>query len=148
MNAAVHTPSWARVVVAVSLLAFAALYLYFSMGLSFGAWSNPRAGFVPRIAGIGGVALAAANLLIVIFQERKGANFGDKPLRAVFFALGLIAYVPALQVISFLPATAILLLYLVKIYGAKGWIMPVLASAATAVGVYFLFSRLLQLPLP
>ena len=148
MNAAANTPSRARIVVAVSLLAFAGLYLYLSMGLSFGAWSNPRAGFVPRIAGIGGVALAAANLLIVVVQERKSADFGEKPLRAVLFVLGLIAYVPALQVVSFLPATAVLILYLVKVYGAKGWIVPVLVSGATAVGIFFLFSRLLQLPLP
>jgi len=141
-------PYRARIIVATALLAFAALYLYASLGLSFGAWSNPRAGFMPRIVGISGAALAAANLLIVILQERQTADFGEKPMRAVFFVLGLIAYVPALEFITFIPATGLLLLYLVKIYGAKGWVLPIGISALTAVGVFFLFSRLLQLPLP
>lgn len=149
MNTASNSPDRARVIVAAGLLAFAALYLSSALGLSFGSWNNPKAGFLPRIAGILGVVLAAANLLMVVLKERsRGAGFGATPLRALFFALGLIAYVPALQWLSFIPATGILMLYLVKVYGAKGWLVPVAVSAATTGLVYVLFRFLLQLPLP
>lgn len=140
--------STARIVVAAGLLAFVALYLYAAFGFSFGSWNNPRAGFLPRIAGVLGLFLALGNLATVIISERQSADFGAKPLRAVLFTLGLIGYVPLLSVAGFMPSTGLLTLYLFKIYGAKGWIVPILVSAITAVAVFFLFSRLLQLPLP
>ncbi|WP_332719891.1 tripartite tricarboxylate transporter TctB family protein [Pelagibacterium mangrovi] len=148
MNITANSPDRARIIVAAGLLIFAAFYLYSAFGLSFGAWNNPRAGFLPRIAGVAGVVLAAANLLMVILKERTRSEFGATPLRAVFFVLGLITYVPALQWLGFIPATAMLMLYLVKIYEGKGWIVPVVVSAATTGLVYVLFRYLLQLPLP
>jgi hypothetical protein len=140
--------SWVTIAVAAGLLLFAVGYLYAATGFAFGQWSSPKAGFFPAIVGVVGTVLAASNLLVVLLRVGPAINLGTSPRRAVQVALGLGAYAFALAWLGFLPATAMVLFYLTKVFGSRGWWLPGAASTAAAALVYLLFQNLLQLSLP
>ena len=108
--------------VALAALLFigSAVYLANAWDLSFGSWRAPRAGFLPIIVGTIGTVLAAANLVGTALAPEIEADIGDAPWRAALFAAALAAFVPALALMGYVPATFAILLALLKIHGAGG----------------------------
>lgn len=144
------SPILVQIAVAVALFAGCSLYLYAALGFSFGTWSNPRAGFIPRIAGCIGVVLALGNLLRVCrARETASTDLGLSPSRALAFLVILAGYAALLGRLGFLPATfgATLALLLVS-RGMRGPAVTVGLAATFSLGIWLLFSRALDLPLP
>lgn len=145
-------PSTPTVQLAVALALFAgcSFYLYAAMGFSFGVWSSPKAGFIPRIAGCLGVTLAACNVARVLWTANPGpVDLGLSPQRALAFLGVLVAYVALLGKLGFLPVTfaATLALMLVS-RGVRGLALTLAIAGAFSVGIWLLFGSVLNLPLP
>lgn len=134
--------------VAAFLFVGCAVYVTNALNLSFGSWRAPRAGFLPIIVGTIGTLLAAANLIGTMLTPEPDADIGDAPWRAVLFAVALAAFVPALAVVGYIPATFAVLVALLKVHGAGGWLRPIAVAAVTSMATWALFSELLELRLP
>ncbi|SFZ85950.1 Tripartite tricarboxylate transporter TctB family protein [Devosia enhydra] len=148
-DAALPRSNWTiQLVVAGALLAITAGYLFLAFGYSFGSWSNPRAGFLPRIAGVLGTGLALINLVSTLLRRPADCDLGEMPLRALGVAAVLAAYPVGLSFGGYLASTAIVTFLLVKLFGARTWLMPVVVAAATSGGTYLLFARVLELRIP
>lgn len=136
-------------IVALVLFLICAVYLNAATGFSFGSWSNPKAGFTPTIVGSLGVLLAAANVVRVF---RAGAaepiNFGQSPVRVLAFLTVLMIYAGVLGVLGFLLATFLTTLALLKVGELRGLVWPVAIAGCFSGGIWLLFGRILQLPLP
>ena len=137
-----------QMVVAGALLAITAGYLFFAFGYSFGSWSNPRSGFLPRIAGVLGTGLATINLVSTAFRRPTDCDLGQMPLRALGVAAVLAAYPIGLNFIGYLASTGIVTLLLVKLFGARKWLLPLIVALVTSIGTYLLFARVLELRVP
>jgi len=139
----------AQRIVALVLFTFCVAYLYGAWKLSFGSVTAPKAGFVPILAGLGGVALGAINLARSLYAGTHVENGEPTDLkRAGAFTLGLAGYTVLLGVAGFMAATLLTALYLLKLGGMRGWLKPVLISGLLAIGLDVLFEQLLKLPLP
>lgn len=153
MNSAERSGPAARTIqlaVALALLAGCSLYLYAATGFSFGVWNNPKAGFVPTIAGCIGVALAVGNIVRVWRAGSPGpVELGLSPRRALAFLAVLTAYAALLGKLGFLPATfaATLVLLLVS-RGIRGLPLTLVIAAAFSATIWLLFGFVLKLPLP
>jgi hypothetical protein len=136
-------------IVAVALFLICAVYLNAATGFSFGSWSSPKAGFMPTIVGSLGVLLAAANVVRVFRAGAAGsADFGHSPIRALAFLAVLMLYAGVLGVLGFLLATFLATLALLKVGELRGLIWPVAIAGCFSGGIWLLFGRILQLPLP
>jgi hypothetical protein len=139
----------AQRIVALALFLICAVYLNAAREFSFGSWSGPKAGFMPIIVGTLGVLLAAANVVRVFRAGPAGpVDFGRSPARALAFLAVLMLYAGLLGMLGFLPATFLATLALLKVGELRGLVRPIAIAACFAGGVWLLFGRILQLPLP
>lgn len=131
---------------------FAGAVLVESWRLGFGGFARPGPGFVPFLAAAG-LALLGLTALVQLFWRGpgegagKGFRGGDliKILVAILF---LFAAVLLWDVIGFLPATFLLLLFLFRCVEPLGWRRVVIASALTLAFTHVLFVVLLGVRLP
>lgn len=134
---------------AVSLLMLigSGSYLWFALKLSFGSVYAPKAGFLPTIAGVFAVILA---LILVVGKQPAGDDeMGDTNWRKFFFVLlGLVIYLILLANTGYLFATGFIMLYFLKVTDTEGWVGPSLIAAASALGLYLLFEKILAILLP
>ena len=124
------------------------VYLLQAKDLRFGTLTSPGVGFLPMIAGTGAAILS---LIVFLSGLRKRVQGKDSPVewkKLGLFLAGLILYVPALETIGYALSTFALMLYLLKVSGAKGWVVPVLVGAGVSFGIYYGFTSLLGVPLP
>jgi hypothetical protein len=136
-------------IVALALFLICAVYLHAATGFSFGSWSSPKAGFMPTIVGALGVLLSAANVVRVFRVGFSGpADLGASPSRALAFLVVLLLYAGLLGILGFLPATFLATLALLKVGELRGLVLPIAIAACFAGGIWLLFGRILQLPLP
>ena len=133
--------------VAFVLVAGTAAYFYRATGLSFGSLANPKAGFLPQVAGAAGLVLASINLISVYRSAATPGEGSLSVLATLPFLLGLVGYLVALAYVGFLPATAIGLFYLLLV-GGTGWKASLMIAGGTAAVLYGALVHLLKLPLP
>ncbi len=134
--------------VSVFFVVLCAAYVFTADGLSFGAFSYPKAGFVPMIVGLGALSLAAINMVVTFAGERSFTLPRTNVRQVGLLVLGLIAVLILLQIVGFLVATFVGLLYLLKVSGTGGWVVPLGISVAVSGGLYVVFDVLLHVPLP
>jgi putative tricarboxylic transport membrane protein len=116
--------------------------------LQIGSPDEPQPGFFPFLAGL--ILVVLSGLLII--QALRGRSSGGEPFthlkQPVLAMLGLVGYVLLLEPLGYVLATAALtavLLFVLKVRrGLSYWLTLVLLP----VGSYFLFDRLLDVPLP
>jgi putative tricarboxylic transport membrane protein len=120
--------------------------------LGFGSFSRPGPGFLPFLAGI---ALAALALLALIQTalatpaEDSGGGFRQEDLIRIGTVAGvLFLYVFLWDVIGFLTATTLLLLFLFRCVEPLRWRTVFLATGVTLAITHILFSVLLGARLP
>jgi len=143
-------------VVSGTLVVFSIVYLFMAKGLPFGSVSQPGVGFMPAIAGTMAMIISIINFISVMMKKddkkAKKEDGGTAPeldiLKLVKFAAGCLAYILMLDHIGFLISTLAVLVYLLKVTGVEGWISPILISAGTSLGFYFLFEKMLGVMLP
>jgi len=151
------------------LLAIAAIYLVLAWGLEYGSLASPGVGFVPRTFGVLFLMLTAANLVTALRRKPSVATqppaSGARIEEAVeeteeldagtvaWWTVGLylavcVAYVVALPLVGYLPATAVALFALLKLARVKGWVIPLIITVAVTGGFYVIFQVLLKVQLP
>lgn len=113
-------------------------------------WQGAK--LVPAVLGIVFVLLGIAHLMS---RRRAGASEGGpswpdaEGWRRVGLVFGaLVAYVLALPYLGFLPATAALLLGLIRLLGTFSWPVTVVLTALSAVASHVVFKVWLGMPLP
>ncbi len=127
--------------------------LYGAVRMVIGTPDVPDAGFFPLLAALILVVLAA---VLFIDQMRRptaaSAEAGEETAPSLRAALpviaGFAAYVPALEWLGFLVATALLVALLLAVFGIRRPLPYAAAVPLIAGGSYLLFHLLLGLPLP
>jgi len=124
------------------------VYLCVANQLTFGTLQSPRSGFLPILAGVIAVLVS---LLLLAKQVRSKQTATTKKIdwtKFSFILIGLLFYITLFNVIGYLTATFIFLLYLFKIADTTGWRLPLLLSAASSAIFYLLFKYYLAVTLP
>ncbi len=141
-------PKSADAIAGGALLVMGAGAVVGAVQLQIGSPDEPQPGFFPFLAGLILVVLSG----LLIRQALRGRSSGGEPLthlkQPVLAMLGLVGYVLLLEPLGYVLATAVLtavLLFVLKVRrGLSYWLTLVLLP----VGSYFLFDRLLDVPLP
>jgi len=136
-----------------ALACLAAVFAFFafeSLRLSLRDTLGPGPGFFPFWLSVAGGSLC----LFLFVQLARGRLAFDNPilkfeLRPVALVLaGLVVAAAALEAVGFRLAMLALLPYLLLVLGVRNWVALTIFSLAGSVGVYYLFTVLLKVPLP
>ena len=98
-----------------------------------------------------GLSLALLSILSLFFPDRrkKVAAFWDdwQRGRSTFYIFaGSIVYLLLFKILGFYIDTFLLMVYLIKLSGEKGYKRPLVVSLLTMVVTYLLFYKLLFIP--
>ncbi len=124
------------------------IYLCFAQQLTFGNLQSPRSGFLPILAGSTAVVVS---LLLIVNQVRSKKSVTNNKVnwtKFSFILIGLLFYITLFNVIGYLIATFVFLLYLFKIADTTGWRLPLLLSATSSAIFYLIFKYYLAVTLP
>lgn len=136
--------------VSIVFLILSCLVMIESVRLRLDTIHNPGPGFMPFFLGL---SLAFLSILCLFSQDlgRKGLAFWNDWQRSrstLYVFAGLIAYLLLFKVLGFYVDTFLLMVYLIKISGEKGYKRLLLVSLLTMVVTYLLFYKLLYIPFP
>ena len=138
-------------IIAVCLVLFGVLYLYAGRSLSFGAWSSPQTGFMPKVSGVGMVILALINLITEMRQEDEVPEDLRQMnwWKAFLYIATCAVYVGMLQIgFGYVIATPICLFAMIKFTGIKSWRVPILTSLIVTLFFYGIFNVIMGVYLP
>jgi len=135
------------------LLIIGGAALFGSLDMGIGTPDVPDAGFFPLLAS---VVLVALSVVLLVGEFRRAPSGEEAPkgetlasmVPALSAMAGLILYIPALEWLGFLIATALLVAVLLAVFGLRNILAYVAAIPLIAGGSYLLFHFLLDLPLP
>jgi len=116
--------------------------------LRLGTPSEPQPGFFPFVAGVILVVLCVILLLRAFSGRGEGADPFGELWRPAILAIGLFTYSLLLDSMGYIIATIILSLVVLRVLDTKTWLKLVAISLILSIGTYFLFDRLLDVPLP
>lgn len=121
-----------------------------SVRLSLDTIHNPGPGFVPFFLGLSLALLSLLSFMVSDRQVKPEAFWNNlergKSIFFIFAGLGI--YLVLLNIAGFFIDTLLLMIYLMKFSGEKGYKRTLVTSAVTMVFIYFLFYKLLSIPLP
>ena len=98
-----------------------------------------------------GVSLLLLSLLLFVVPGDKGKEAGWNQgalKRNLLILAGLIVYMLLFNPLGFYLSTFLLLVYLMKLSGEKGWKRSVVISFVAVFLIYIVFYRLLVIPFP
>ena len=132
------------------LLILSCLVMIGSVRLKLDDVHNPGPGFMPFFLGL---SLAILSILSFFFPDprKKVAAFWNDWQRGqstFYMFAGLIAYLFLFKILGFYIDTFLLMVYLLKLSGEKGYKRPLLISLLTMGVTYLLFYKLLFIPFP
>lgn len=137
---------------AAALLSVAALILFESRNLSFGALRTPQTGFFPKILA---VLLLLLTLAALLQSLRRRAAEGDSTKissdgwsRICATLATLVGFALLLEPLGFLLSTFLLMVLLLRAVEAPPWPKVAIVALLTALGSYVIFAWLLGVPLP
>jgi putative tricarboxylic transport membrane protein len=116
--------------------------------LRLGTPSEPQPGFFPFVAGVILVVLCMILLVRAFSGRGEGAEPFGELWKPAILAIGLLLYSLLLDSIGYIIATIILSMLVLRVLDTKTWLKLVAISLVLSVGTYFLFDRLLDVPLP
>ena len=121
-----------------------------SMRLKVGTIHNPGPGFMPFFLGL---ALALLAVLAFFFPEppENAASFWKDWRRGAstfYIFAGFTVYVFLLKPLGFYIGTFLLMFFLLKLSGEKGYKRPLSISLLAVLVTYVLFYKLLFIPFP
>lgn len=136
--------------VSIVFLILSCLVMIESVRLRLNTIHNPGPGFMPFFLGL---SLALLSILSLFFLDRRitGPALWDgwRKSQSTFYVFaGLIAYLLLFKVLGFYVDTFLLMVYLIKISGERGYKRLLLVSMLTMVVTYLLFCKLLYIPFP
>jgi putative tricarboxylic transport membrane protein len=129
-------------------------YLVGAMKLPLGTAARPGAGLYPSVLGIVLVILSAALVVLSLKaqtnpkEEPEDFPRGNNLNRVVGLTVVLAGFAIFLKWLGFIFCSSIILAATLKIFGLKSWAKALMISFLAAGCFYFLFSRLLEVPLP
>lgn len=127
---------------------FGATMMIGAIKLRLGTPSEPQPGFFPFVAGIILVVLSAILLIRAFSGRGEGAEPFGELWRPAILAIGLFLYSLLLDSMGYIIATIILSMVVLRVLDTKAWLKLAAISLILSVGTYFLFDRLLDVPLP
>jgi putative tricarboxylic transport membrane protein len=147
-----HPPS-ATIIASALLFILGSAALYGAIEMRVGTPDVPDAGFFPLLAALALVGLSGIELLNRFRNPSPhDETAAEEPRRsqrmAMSFIACLVAYVPALEWLGFLIATALLVALMLAVFGLRRPLPYAIAVPVLAGGSYLLFDMLLGLPLP
>ncbi len=121
-----------------------------SVSLGLGTLHSPGIGFMPFIVGI---ALGSCGLVLTVLgslaKKATGNTWKKENVKKfVLPTLYLLIYCFILESLGFLLTTFLFQFFVLKLTAPKKWLNPVLTSLLIVGCSYFLFSFLLNVPLP
>jgi putative tricarboxylic transport membrane protein len=126
---------------------------YLSLGLGFGKFGTPGAGFFPFWAGVLMGVFALLHLANVYTKkentEASGSSIGKKSKKTLFVVVSLLLYPLFLPTLGYLIATFILMGFLFLILGeARRFWLKGLTALFVTFATFFVFYVLLDVRLP
>lgn len=95
----------AEKLIATFFLGFSLIYTHTALGMSFGSFLAPKAGFLPVIAGCAAVCLALILLIGVLFQKEISNSMNWSKL--VFVVIGIFVFILLLKYAGYMAAVFI-----------------------------------------
>ena len=151
-------PSWAGPRAAgVALLALGVLALLGTFAVPAGrdGWAPAGPRFFPLVASIGLIVCALAFLLRATLRpdeelrEHVAAEAAETEWRVpALVAVALVGYVVLIEPLGYVLSTALFFPLVARALGSRAWLRDVLSGVGLAVGVDFVFTQLLGVPLP
>ena len=137
-------------IVSTVFLVFSCLIMIESVRLKLDEIREPGPGFFPFFLGL---TLAILSIIAFIFpeQQKKMAAFWNdwqKGWGIVSIFAGLIVYLLLVRTLGFYIDTFLLMTFLLKMSGEKGYKRPLLIALLTVGVTYLLFHKLLFIPFP
>jgi putative tricarboxylic transport membrane protein len=137
-------------VVSMVFLTFSCLIMVESVSLKLDDIRDPGPGFVPFFLGL---TLAILSIIAFIFpdpQKKMAAFWNDwrkgRDILSIF--AGLVVYLLLVRILGFYIDTFLLMTFLLKIFGEKGYKRALLVSLLTVGATYLFFHKLLFIPFP
>jgi putative tricarboxylic transport membrane protein len=116
--------------------------------LNIGGLLEPGPGFFPFLGGFSLTAISLILLLGVLRGRITGSESFRNWRRPAIMYAGCVGYVIIIGTLGFVIATTILSFIVLRMLGGKRWWADILIGFAFSFGSYFLFARLLDVPLP
>ena len=143
-----------RLTIAASLIlaGLAGLTLFEASRLAFGSIRVPQTGFFPSILAI--LLLFFSIALLVQTCRQAGGESGEQPItseawiRISITLAAMLGFALVLETLGFLLSTFTVMLVLLRVIEPQKWPRVFAVALATALISYFLFGRLLNIPLP
>ena len=143
-----------RLTIAASLIlaGLAGLTLFEASRLAFGSIRVPQTGFFPSILAI--LLLFFSIALLVQTCRQAGGESGEQPItseawiRISITLAAMLGFALVLEKLGFLLSTFTVMLVLLRVIEPQKWARVLAVALATALISYFLFGRLLNIPLP
>ncbi len=141
--------------VSIMFLIFAGTYLFLSFSLPLGKVEKPGPGMVPRGIGIVLTLLSLVHVIeVFFFEKRTSAKKTEDPLkkediiRVTGIVSLLILYMIFFPILGYAFSTVVLIGVVLRLLEMRGWARIVLISIVTSGCSYFIFDRILEVPLP
>jgi putative tricarboxylic transport membrane protein len=142
--------------VSISFLIFSGIYLVASLSMPLGKVGRPGPGMLPTGIGIILTFLCLLHVIEVFFleknrgvqKEERGVLTRADALRVIGVASVLIVYMIFFQVLGYILSTIVLVGAILRLLEMRGWLRIVLISIVTSVCSYYIFDRILDVPLP
>jgi putative tricarboxylic transport membrane protein len=143
-----------RLTIAASLIlaGLAGLTLFEASRLAFGSIRVPQTGFFPSILAF--LLLFFSIALLVQTCRQAGGESGEQPItseawiRISITLAAMLGFALVLEKLGFLLSTFTVMLVLLRVIEPQKWPRVLAVALATALISYFLFGRLLNIPLP
>jgi putative tricarboxylic transport membrane protein len=143
-----------RSTIAASLIlaGLAGLILFEASRLAFGSIRVPQTGFFPSILA---TLLLFFSIALLVQTRRQADGESREPpieseawIRISITLAAMLGFALVLEKLGFLLSTFTLMLLLLRVIEAQKWSRVIAVALATALISYFLFARLLNIPLP
>jgi putative tricarboxylic transport membrane protein len=133
----------------MALLALIGIYGSIKVGIGWGD-EGPRAGFFPFYVSLVVLISCAINILAVLAVPDKGRVFAEwSQLRQVLSVLvPTIVYVGLVPYIGIYVASALLIVFFMRLFGKYSWIVAVAISVAVPFLTFLMFEIWFLVPLP
>lgn len=133
----------------MALLALIGIYGSIKVGIGWGD-EGPRAGFFPFYVSLVVLISCAINILAVLAVPDKGRVFAEwGQLRQVLSVLvPTIVYVGLVPYIGIYVASALLIVFFMRLFGKYSWIVAVAISVAVPFLTFLMFEIWFLVPLP
>jgi putative tricarboxylic transport membrane protein len=143
-----------RSTIAASLIlaGLAGLILFEASRLAFGSIRVPQTGFFPSI--LATLLLFFSIALLLQTRRQTGGESREPPIKSEAWIrisitlAAMLGFALVLEKLGFLLSTFTLMLLLLRVIEAQKWSRVIAVAFATALISYFLFARLLNIPLP